>query len=129
MPEYDIPLSTIYERGEGKRVRVVTVGGRKQVTVTDFTGEPPHDIVRLSRGEAEELVHVLLAYLNQDNDGTLGYGAPHGSFEAHRVDGDRPALPDRVKTITGGAYQYHCEECGQVWAGFDRDEAAMHDCS
>lgn len=131
MPEYDIPLSTMYEAGLGKRVLVeeqVTTH-RKSLTLVDRTGDTPHDVVRLSRGEAEELAHVLLAYLNQDNDGTLGYGAEHGVFEEHRSDTGIEEMPEYVEGIGRGVNEYECQRCGRGWSMRHHDEAATHECN
>lgn len=129
MPEYDIPLSEIYDEGEGRRAIIEhTVSGSKRLTLVDRTGDAPHDVVQLSRGEVEELAHVILALLNEDNDGTIGYGAAHGVFEAHRSDTDRPEMPESVKFISGGVNEYHCEACGDAWSGYQAEQAATHDC-
>lgn len=130
MPEYDIPLSTIYDEGEGRRALVDrTVSGGKRLTLVDRTGETPYDVVQLSRGEAEELAHVILAFLNEDNDGTLGYGAAHGVFEEHRTDRDEDIeMPEYVHAIGRGVNEYECQRCGMGWPGSDPKRAAEHEC-
>lgn len=82
MPDYDIPLSSVYGDGDGKRVLIE--GGR--VMVIDRTGQTPHDLVSLSDSEAEELAHVLLAYLNRTNAGELGGSRTGAAFDDYRVD-------------------------------------------
>lgn len=130
MPEYDIPLSSIYEDGKGKRVEIRTDGYRSQhrFDLIDRTGEPPDDLVGLSRSEVEELAHICLAYLNRDNNGTLGYGAKHGVFEDYRTDKGIEEMPEYVEYIGRGVNEYECQRCGGVWSGMNRDDAATHDC-
>lgn len=86
MPDYDIPLSTIYEEDEGKRVLIQQDTPGEKITLVDRRGDPPDDIVPLYEGEAEELLHVLIAFLARDNDGTLGQSRTGHSFEEYRTD-------------------------------------------
>jgi len=88
MPEYEIPLSPVYDQGHGPRVQIKD-GIGSNVTLLDDNGPAPegqNDVIGLSDGEAEELCHILIAYLNRANDGTLGSGASSGQFEEHRTD-------------------------------------------
>lgn len=86
MPKYDIPLSTIYEEGEGQRVLIDDRSYGPAMTLVDRTGDTPHDVIQLHDSDIEELAHIILAYLNQDNTGTLG-GSPTGcSFDEYRTD-------------------------------------------
>jgi hypothetical protein len=130
MAEYDIPLSTLYDEGDGKRVEIRTHDSvvNQRFDIVDRTGETPDDLVGLSRGEVEELAHICLAYLNRDRDGTLGYGAKHGAFEEHRVDSSSSELPEYVEYIGRGVNEYECQRCERVWSGMNHEQAANHDC-
>lgn len=80
--DYEIPLSAIGERGESVQVEIKN--GR--FYISDRLGEPPHDVIVLYDTEVEELIHAAIAYLNRDNDGSLGKSRTGCSFQEFRVD-------------------------------------------
>lgn len=86
MAEYEIPLSTIYDAGEGVQVEIKDGFRGPTLYVVDRTGDVPHDTVQLEETEAEELVHILVAFLNRDRDGTIGGSRTGVAFEEWRVD-------------------------------------------
>lgn len=86
MPNYDIPLSSVYEEGNGRRIVIEQDSFGASVQIVDRTGGTPYDLVPLEDTEVEEVIHILTAYLARDNDKTLGSSRTGVQYEEFRSD-------------------------------------------
>jgi hypothetical protein len=85
MKDYEIPLSDVYEEDRGPAFRI----RNDNLYIVNRTEEGfGVDVVPISESEAEELVHILTAYLNRRRTGLIGRSRVGTSYDQFIVERD-----------------------------------------
>lgn len=78
MTRYEIPLHP-YETEEKEGLYAIVEYG--DVTLIDYTGDPPHDLIRLSRRDALRVVRVLTTWLASETKVYHKFAEEYGEYK------------------------------------------------
>lgn len=76
--EYEIPLHGFDDTDEKDGVYVLVQNGK--IKLIDYSGDPPHDLIPLYRGEVLRLVNVLTTWLASETKVHNEFSDQYGEY-------------------------------------------------
>lgn len=77
--EYEIPIDDTFDTDEKTGVYVL-IGQDNGITLIDYTGDTPYDLISLYQHEVYQLVKILILYLTSKTQLHMKFESEYGEY-------------------------------------------------